>query len=350
MTEPVIRAQLYDGKTSGARAVRLGIAWSDGTKYLAIRAGATDTIVPMAAVIVGDRVGDTHRLLQLTDGGSLEVLDNGAFDRALQDADSRTVAALIRRLESHWRYAALAVVVILLCTMGFLRYGAPALAGRALTFIPASVDTVIGVDGLRILDRSIFTPSKLTSARQAQLQGVFGEVTVGASPDSSRYRLELRGGGSIKANALALPSGIVVLTDELEHLAINDDELRGVLAHEVGHLVKRHAMRLLIQSSSSALLLAGIFGDVTGVSTLVTAVPTVLVNAAYSRDLEREADEFAFRWMSRHNVAPEQLGNLLARLVDAHGGEQIGYLASHPSLRERVQAFGARSAARQNRN
>ncbi len=142
-----------------------------------------------------------------------------------------------------------------------------------------------------------------------------------------------------------LPSGIVVFTDELEHLAANDNELQGVLAHEVGHLVNRHAMRRLLQSSSAALLLGGIFGDVTGVSTLVTAVPTVLVDSAYSRDFEREADAFAFRWMAQHNVAPVELGNLLTRVTNTYGEDRGGYLASHPSLRERVSAAEASNSA-----
>ena len=169
-----------------------------------------------------------------------------------------------------------------------------------------------------------------------------------SSPESKHFRLELRGGGPIKANALALPSGIVVLTDELEQLAANDDELRGVFAHEVGHLVNRHAMRRLLQSSSAALLLGGIFGDVSGVSTLVTAVPTVLVDSAYSREFEREADEFAFRWMAQHHVAPVELGNLLTRVTNTYGEDRGGYLASHPSLRERVGAAEASKSAARN--
>jgi len=137
-----------------------------------------------------------------------------------------------------------------------------------------------------------------------------------------------------------------VLTDELERLATNDDELRGVFAHEVGHLVNRHALRRLLQSSSAALLLGGILGDVTGVSTLVIAVPTVLVDSAYSRDFEREADHFAFLWMAEHNVDPARLGDLLTRVTTAYGEDRGGFLAGHPSLRERVKAAEASNAGR----
>lgn len=341
----MIRARFYDGKTSGAQPVDLAVIGPPGAAQLQIRSGEASSTIPLASVFVGGRVGQTHRLLQLADGGSLEILDNEDFDKSLQDAGLRAAEIPIRRLEGAWKYAILSLVVIVVGGAGFLRYGAAALSARALKFIPPSVDTAIGADSLRILDQATLKPSTLTAARQAQLQLIFAEVAAGAPGNGGGARLELRGGGAIGANAFALPAGIVVLTDELERLAKNDDELRGVFAHEVGHLAKRHAMRLLLQSSATALLLAGIFGDISGASNLVTTVPAVLVNASYSRDFEREADEFAFRWMSRHGVAPERLGDLLARLGQTQGGEQTGFLASHPSIRERVNAAQAHDAA-----
>jgi Zn-dependent protease with chaperone function len=344
MAGSALRATLYDGRTSAARAVQLKFIEADGNPYLAILMEDGEALVAFSDVTIGDRVGNTPRWVHLSDGRSLEVLDNIEFDRALHDFGFIDVESGIRKLEKRWRYAAAAVLLIAVGTVGFIRYGAPMLAERALRFIPPAMDSAIGADSLAVLDRSIFKPSTLKGDRQVQLKKLFAEVSAGASAESDRFRLELRGGGSIKANALALPSGIVVLTDELELLAINDNELRGVFAHEVGHLVNRHAMRRLVQSSATALLLGGIFGDVTGVSALVTAVPTVLVDSAYSRAFEREADVFAFRWMSQHNVASAELGNLLTRLTTTCGEDRSGYLASHPSLQERVTAAEASEA------
>src|SRR5260221_210366 len=124
---------------------------------------------------------------------------------------------------------------------------------------------------------------------------------------------------------------------ELVAAARNDDELRGVLAHEVGHVVHRDAMRLLVQSSATALLMLGLLGDVNSASSLVAAVPTALVNAAYSRDVEREADAFALRWMARHHISGERLGDLLTRLSQQRGVNSGGLFASHPGLAERVR-------------
>lgn len=341
----MIRARLYDGRTSASRDASLSIAGSGAHARLDIRAGDLDLSVAFADLAIGERVGDTNRLLQLPAGASVEVLDNTQFDAALGAADLSTREAPIRRLESRWHYAWVAVLATLIGSVLLVRYGIPALAVRALAFIPPRVDAMIGADSLEVLDRSAFRPSQLPPERQAQLRRLFAEVATGAAPDSARYRLELRAGGELHANAFALPSGIVVLTDELARLAQNDDELRGVFAHEMGHLVHRHAMRMLVQNSATALLAAGIFGDASGITSLAATAPAVLVNAGYSRDLEREADAFAFAWMKRRSIDPAKLADLLERLVQKEGDKEGGFLASHPDLKERLQALRSRDPA-----
>ena len=335
----MIRARLYDGRTSGRREAQVAIEGSGSLALLRINAPNADLSIPLATVGIGERVGTTNRLLQLPGGASLEVLDNSSFDSALAAAEVSTREAPIRRLEARWIYALLAVIATAAGTAGFVLYGIPALAAHAVRYIPQSVDAYIGADSLRVLDRSAFQPTRLPPERQAQLRRLFAEVAADAGSDGAHYRLELRSGGALGANAFALPSGIVVLTDQLALLSRNDDELRGVFAHEVGHLVNRHAMRMVVEASGSSLLMIGVFGDVSGVSSMAAAAPAVLVNSAYSRDLEREADAFAFRWMRRHQVDPGRLADLLERLEKAHGEDHGGYLASHPEVRERLRAL-----------
>ena len=338
----MIRARLYDGRTAAAREALLSVEGSGAHARLAIHGGESAVSIGFAELVIGERVGETNRLLQLPGGASIEVLDNGAFDSALDAAELSTREAPIRWLESRWRYAGVAIVATAIGSLLLVRYGIPALAVRALAFIPPRVDAAIGADTLGVLDRSVFKPSRLTPERQAQLRALFAGVAAGASPDSARYRLELRAGGQLHANAFALPSGIVVLTDELAALAHDDDELRGVFAHEVGHLVHRHAMRMLLQDSATALLAAGVFGDASGVTSIATAAPAVLVNAGYSRDFEREADAFAFQWMAQRAIDPGKLADLLERIAQGQDEKEAGFLASHPDLRERMQAFRRR--------
>lgn len=338
-----IRARLYDGRGTTPREVTLALLAGEAGPLLALQptAGATAATLqhPLASLRIGERVGVARRFVELPGGASLEVVDNDAFDALLRAARHRPAGHRVGLLERHWRHALAAVLAVVLLSWAMLRYGAPALASRAVAVLPPSVDARVGAGSLELLDRSMFKPSALAAARQAQLRQLFAAVADGRTPPGLQLRLELRTGGRIGPNAFALPSGTVVLTDELEALAQHDDELRAVFAHEIGHVTSRHAMRMLLQQSGAALVAVTLFGDVGSATGLVTAAPTVLVNAAYSRDFEREADDHAFRWMAEDGVSPRRLGELLARMEKAQGGTgRGGYLASHPDLAERVRA------------
>jgi len=340
-TPDSVSALYYDGRSALSRpvSVRVGRA-ADGLE-LQIQEGERTERIPLAGSATAGRVGQARHLLPLPDGGTLEILDGPAFAAALAAAGHEDGERLVRWLERSWLVAVTALLVLLLGSGAFLAWGLPALANRALAVIPREVDQRIGTQALNVLDRSVFKLSTLPTYRQAQLRAVFAEVTAAAGPEGRQYRLEFRQGGGMGANAFALPSGIVVMTDELVALAHNDEELRGVLAHETGHLVHRHAMRQLLQSSVGALLMVSILGDVSAASTLVAGAPGVLLNAAYSRNFEREADAFAVQWMRQHSVPPERLAALLTRVAGEEGASENGLLASHPGLAERVRLAGA---------
>ena len=74
----------------------------------------------------------------------------------------------------------------------------------------------------------------------------------------------------------------------------DDDELIAVLAHELGHLNGRHAMRMVLQQSGIAVLVTAVAGDAVGMTLLAAAMPAALLNARYSREFELEADDYAY--------------------------------------------------------
>ena len=129
------------------------------------------------------------------------------------------------------------------------------------------------------------------------------------------------------------------MTDELVLLAESDEQIMAVLAHEVGHLHGRHSLRILLQNSLSALLIAGLTGDISNITALSAAVPTVLMQAKYSRDFEREADDFAFDYLEMRGASTDALSDLLLKLeesVSDDGDDFPAWLSSHPPSRERV--------------
>ena len=152
------------------------------------------------------------------------------------------------------------------------------------------------------------------------------------------YQLEFRSSDRTGANAFALPSGIIVITDALLEVAEDDRELIAVLAHEVGHVVNRHVLRRAIQGSVVTLLMGTLTGDVISVSTLAVTIPVALMEAKYSREFESEADRFAIQYLSHKNISTQYFVAILQRLDQSHNAEKraTGFLDTHPASTERI--------------
>ena len=143
--------------------------------------------------------------------------------------------------------------------------------------------------------------------------------------DSGRNR------GSI--NAFALPGGQVFVTEALYRRLDpeNNGELVGVLGHEVGHVIERHAAQ---QMASSGLLqgIAGAAGVAGGDYSSVQAASMLgnLMNMKYGRDDELESDGWGVRLMTEAGYRPDHLIEVMEILEDAGGSGGPEFMSTHP--------------------
>jgi Zn-dependent protease with chaperone function len=183
-----------------------------------------------------------------------------------------------------------------------------------------------------LLDKALLEPTALQLPRRQQLDALFTRMTA-TIKDGHRYRLELRKSKQLRANALALPSGIVIVTDDLVTLAENDEEIEAVLAHELGHVQGRHALRQLLQSAGVAAMAAAVLGDVSSISSVASAVPTI-IQARNSREFEIEADQAARQWLAANGIAARRFDDILCRLERGNGNSGNSavkdFLSTHP--------------------
>jgi len=91
-----------------------------------------------------------------------------------------------------------------------------------------------------------------------------------------------------------------------------------------------------------------LFGDLSGTGSLAVSIPVLLLESGFSRDHEREADQFAFVLLKQRGRSPADFAKAMSRL-SSHYGEQdqgaVSYLSTHPASAERIEA--ARRAAEQ---
>lgn len=209
--------------------------------------------------------------------------------------------------------------------------------------VPISVDQTLGklaIDNMDLggeisNDKVLNDAVKTVLDRMAKAQG-------------SRFRFQPRVVHSSLVNAFALPGGAIVIHTGLLRETASAEQLAGVLAHEMAHVVRRHGLMRIAQSLGVVAVIQLLFGDVSGV--LAVGVELLRVGAlnSYSRENEHQADMDAVERMRAANVEPNALADFFARLA-VKGGElpeMLAWLGTHPELNERIRDVRRRAEYR----
>jgi Zn-dependent protease with chaperone function len=331
----VISGHYLDGDSAAVQEAQLLI---DSGEELAVLGIAAPFRARLASVRFIAPVGNIPYRVKFENGAVFETRDRAAVSAALRAVGYRESSKIVQWAENHWPVALGSLLVTIILTVGFVQYGIPALADITARNIPKSVDQLLGQQSLELLDDLMFESSNLSAAQQATLIARFRAMTDNIG-DGQHYRLQFRYSVLLGPNAVALPSGIIVMTDELVELAEHEDELLAVLAHEVGHVKERHALRQLLRSAGISALALAVLGDASSMASLVGFVPALL-EAQHSREFEREADAFAKSWLKSHGIPSSRFDQILCRIshaADVLADEDYSYFSSHPPLAERAQ-------------
>ncbi|MFN3582180.1 MAG: M48 family metallopeptidase [Pseudomonas sp.] len=338
-SEAELAGLFFDGRSSRGHVARIG---RQGQVLLLSYADQVRTLTS-AQLTLGVQVGQARSYLGLEDGGVFETPDQAGLMQLARELKVRGSGNPVRRLEGSLRLILVSAVVILAMIAGSLVYGIPWVSGVIANQVPAGIEAEMGKQTLATLERVYTSPSELDEARLAEVRGAFQPHLDAFAERYPEQPLTLlfRSSERLGANAFALPGGIMVFTDDLVELAEDDDELVAILAHEVGHVVHRHSLRSVIQSSLALWLMFSISGDLSSASDLATGLPALIANLSYSRAMEREADEFALAFMREQGLAPVHFANIMRRLDSEapEGGSATDFLSTHPPTRERIRAF-----------
>jgi predicted Zn-dependent protease len=146
-------------------------------------------------------------------------------------------------------------------------------------------------------------------------------------------------------NAFALPGGPVYVSRGLLALANSEDEIAGVLGHEVGHIAARHVVQRLSVTAPFAVIV-GIPSSIVGVVSKslgnAIAAPGAAALASHSRGQENEADRLGMDLAGAAGYDPSALGRILAtmerdELLEREDRGRSHFFDSHPITSDRVQ-------------
>ena len=308
-------------------------------RTLRLRGAGIERDEPLEHLRVSPRLARIARTIELADGARLLLDDHPLIDQwfPLHNPLQRWVD----RLERHAHAVAASIVVCVLSGAVLFYWGVPWMSDRIAAQLPEQVETRLGEEVLAQLDRFAgLAPSSLDMERQSGLLERFAALKADM-PGAENHRLLFRNAAGIGPNALALPGGTVIITDQLVSLVNDDREIDAVLAHELGHQQQHHALRQTLRSSFVIVIAAMFAGDVSSASAVVVAVPTFLLQGHYSREFESEADAFALRTLAEKGTSPAWFAQAM-RTLEAFVSDQgesddsPGYLSSHPQTRERI--------------
>lgn len=145
-------------------------------------------------------------------------------------------------------------------------------------------------------------------------------------------------------NAFALPGGQIFITYGLLKRLQTEDQLAGVLGHEIGHVVHRHSA----EHMAKARLTEGLTGaaviatydpnnPASRGSAAVAALIGNMVNMKYGRDDELESDRYGVKYMLESKYNPEAMIDVMKILAEAGGpNRQPEFFSTHPNPENRV--------------
>ena len=328
-----------------------------------------DTHYTIADLTISPRIGSTARYITLPDGGQFETADNDAVDQMCRDLGYVDRQGFIHYLESHKRYVFLTLMVVGLSIFSMVKWGVPALSRQIAMSLSPAISEAIG-DGVdQYMDKNWLEASELSNQQRQRLTALF-DVHAERADSSIPLRIKFRKSEVIGANAFALPNGTIVFTDDLIGLAEQDEEIQAIMLHEIGHVMHRHSLRFAIQQFGLTILAMTITGDVSTSSSIVASLPSLLASQGYSREMEREADDYALKMMLEERLDTEYFARIMEKIeafysfvytdcIDEEEAKAIclekalsspdesndsdglleSYLSTHPITKERIERF-----------
>ena len=142
-------------------------------------------------------------------------------------------------------------------------------------------------------------------------------------------------------NAFALPGGPMYVNSGMITAAKTEDEMAGVMAHEISHVALRHGTANVTKAQKYSILSdvlgmgGSILGGPLGTAAQMGAQGVGVYLLKFSREYETEADLLGARIMANAGYDPRELANMFRTLEAQGGGGSPSFLSDHPSPKDR---------------
>lgn len=328
-----IQARFFDGESAAEHWV--GVTIEAAGLRLFGASGQTQADWPFAELeqVAGATPPPLRLLLRSLPNARLVIEDAAAIAAITPKLPRRKDAPTLRL----FLIGAIATAVV----VGSLWFLAPFATRLAASVVPTSLEEKWGEK----ISAELFAEHWRCEAQDgAQALTRMVSRLADSSPLARGKRFEVMVAQDAMVNAFALPGGRIVIMEGLLKQAKSADEVAGVLAHEMGHVIARHVVERMIWRQAVDFVLGLLIGSGSGAN-----MAQWLVNQSHSRDAEREADQLGVTLLTQAGIATEGLADFFERQAAAApklpGAGLFGYLSSHPPDPERKAAVKAPTVA-----
>ena len=140
-----------------------------------------------------------------------------------------------------------------------------------------------------------------------------------------------------QVNAFALPNKHLIIYTNLIFASDNQNELAGVICHELAHIELNHIMKKMIKEVGLAVIFSMTTGNNNG--QIIKETIQLLSSTAFDRDLEQEADLKAIEYLNNAKVNPKEFANFLFKLSKKESSiqQKLTWISTHPNSEDRAK-------------
>src|SRR5215510_9512177 len=209
-------------------------------------------------------------------------------------------AAKVRQARTHRRRTWGIVVGSLAALALFLWLGSDWLVDLAVSRIRVEWEQKLGESAYRdfLTQQDVLKEGPAVAAVNEMTQRLTSQVT------NNPYTFDVTVVKSDVVNAFALPGGYVVVFTGLMKKAESPEEVAGVLAHELNHVLQRHGLERIVKSLGLMTVAAIVFGDQQGLVGMMKQLGVELFTLKFGREQETEADLTGLQLLQRARIDP----------------------------------------------
>jgi Zn-dependent protease with chaperone function len=227
---------------------------------------------------------------------------------------------------------------VLVVVLG-LWFGSDALVELAVNRIPVEWEQKLGESAYRefLAGQDVTKDGLAVAAVKEMTQRLASHVP------NNPYRFEVTVVKSDVVNAFALPGGYVVVFTGLMKKAESPEEVAGVLAHELNHVLQRHGLERIIKQLGFVAVVSIVLGNPPGLGGVMKQLGVELMTLKFGRTQETEADTTGLDLLYRAKINPEGMITFFQRLAEKDEG-RVEWLSTHPMSSARADHLKARLA------